>query len=62
MAADLKVSGNINLDGKLIAEGKVTFHFENGQFMGSKVKDGKYTVDRLPPGKYKVTVEGKTCR
>src|SRR5580698_4403437 len=58
-AADVKVSGKITLDGKPLAAGKVTFHLDNGQFIGSKVKDGAYKIDHLPPGKYKVTVEGK---
>jgi hypothetical protein len=59
MAADPKASGKITLDGKPLATGKVTYHLDNGQFIGSKVKDGEYKIDHLPPGKYKVTVEGK---
>jgi hypothetical protein len=59
MAADTKASGKITVDGKALAAGKVTFHLDNGQFIGSKVKDGAYKIDHLPPGKYKVTVEGK---
>jgi hypothetical protein len=28
-------------------------------FVGAKVKDGKYTVNRVPVGRYKVTFEGE---
>jgi hypothetical protein len=58
-AADAKATGKITVGGKPLAAGKVTFHLDNGQFVGAKVKDGEYTVDRVPTGKLKVTVEGK---
>jgi hypothetical protein len=57
--ADAKVSGMVTVKGKPLAAGKVTFYMDNGQFVGSKVKDGKYTIDRVPAGGCKVTVEGK---
>ncbi len=58
-AADGKVSGNVTLNGKLLGEGKITFHMTNGQFVGSTIKDGKYLIDRVPVGSFKVTVEGE---
>ena len=58
MADDAKVNGSITVGGAPLAAGKVTFHLDD-QFVGSKVKDGKYTVNRVPVGKYKVTIEGK---
>jgi hypothetical protein len=58
MAADGKVTGTIFVDGKPLAAGKVIFHLGNGQFVGSRVKDGKYTIDRVPTGTRKITVEG----
>jgi hypothetical protein len=58
-AADGKVSGVVTVSGKPLADGKVVFHLANGQFVGSKVKDGKYAIDRVPAGTRKVTVEGK---
>ncbi|MHB0961382.1 MAG: hypothetical protein ACYC0X_34445 [Pirellulaceae bacterium] len=57
--ADREVSGSINVDGKPLAAGKIAFHRDNGQFVGSKVKDGKFSVDRVPSGTLKVTLEGK---
>jgi hypothetical protein len=58
-AGDGKVIGKITLNGKPLAAGKVTFYLDNGQFVGSKVKDGEYTVDRVPAGMRRVTVEGQ---
>jgi hypothetical protein len=59
LAADGDVSGNVTLNGKLLPEGKITFHMANGQFVGSTIKDGKYLIDRVPVGSLKVTVEGE---
>jgi hypothetical protein len=58
-AADAQVMGMVTLDGKPIAEGKVTFHLANDQFVGSKIKDGRYLIERVPVGARKVTIEGK---
>jgi len=58
LAADGKVSGKITIQGQPLAAGRIFFHLENGQFVGSKVKDGKYTVDRIPTGAKKISVEG----
>jgi len=58
MAADAKVTGKLYVDDKPLATGKVFFHLDNGQFVGSKVKSGKYTIDRVPVGTRKITVEG----
>ena len=52
-------TGTITLDGKPLASGKITLQREDGQFVGSKVKDGKYAVDCLPAGKFTVTFEGQ---
>lgn len=51
------VQGVITLDGVPLAAGRVTFHAEDGQLAGCKVKDGMYRVDRLPAGRLAVTVE-----
>jgi hypothetical protein len=57
-AADGKVTGRITIKGESLAAGRVIFHLDDGQFVGAKVKDGKYTIDRVPTGARKITVEG----
>lgn len=57
--ADDEVTGTVNIDGKPLAAGKITFHRDNGQFVGCKFKDGRYKIDRVPAGTLRVTLEGK---
>lgn len=58
LADDAKVNGRITLHGKP-ATAKVAFYLDD-QFVGSKVNDeGKYKINRVMVGKYKVTIEGK---
>lgn len=58
-SADGKVTGKVVLSGKPLAEGKITLYAANGQFVGSKIKEGKFTIDRVPAGKFVITIEGK---
>jgi hypothetical protein len=58
-AADGTIKGNITVNGKPLAAGKITFHLDNDQFVGAKVKNGSYTVDRVPVGTHRITVEGE---
>src|SRR5262249_24373447 len=59
IAAHGKISGQVTLNGKLLGSGRVLFHLPNGQFVGSKIKDGTFAIDELPEGKHAITVEGK---
>jgi hypothetical protein len=58
-AADGKVSGTVTFAGKPLPSGRVIFHLDNGQFVGSRIKDGKYAIDSVPVGDFKVTVEAE---
>ena len=58
IAAESSATGTIAMAGKPLATGKITFHRDNGQFVGSKIKDGKYSIDSLPIGTMRVTIEG----
>jgi hypothetical protein len=52
------VKGTITLDGKPLPSGRILFHLGDGQFIGAKIKDdGTFKMERVPTGKYKVTVE-----
>ena len=53
------VSGTITLDGAPLASGRIIFHQDNDQFVGAKIKDGKYNLDRVPVGSHRVSVESK---
>jgi hypothetical protein len=57
--SDGGVSGTITMDGQPVAGGKIAFHREDGQFVGTKFKDGMYKVDRVPAGTLTVTLDGK---
>lgn len=54
-----EVTGTIKIDGKPLAGGKIAFHRDNGQFAGSRIKDGKYKVDCVRAGVLRVTLQGK---
>ena len=56
IAAESSATGTIAMAGKPLATGKITFHRDNGQFVGSKIKDGKYSIDSLPIGTMRVTI------
>lgn len=53
------VKGKVTLKGKPVAKGRIFFHLKNAQFVGAKIKDGEYSVERVPVGKWLVTVEGE---
>ena len=57
-AADGKVSGKVVVGGKPLAAGRIFFHLEGGQFVGAKITDGAYQIDRVPTGTRTVTIEG----
>ncbi len=54
------LEGHVTLDGKPLESGRIIFHQADGQFFGSKIKkEGKFKMDRIPAGSYRVTVESK---
>ena len=57
-AADGTVSGSVRVGDKPLAAGRIIFHLDGGQFVGAKIKDGAYRIDRVPVGTHKITVEG----
>jgi hypothetical protein len=52
------VQGMVTFKGKPVPDGKVTFYLDNGQFVGSKIKNGEYKVEHVPVGVKRVTIEG----
>jgi hypothetical protein len=57
-AEDGAVKGTVTVNGKPLAAGRVFFHLDNDQFVGAKVKNGEFAVDRVPAGDCRVTIEG----
>lgn len=55
-----KVSGTVTLDGKPLPVGKIAFTPSKGTGTTGEIKDGQYSVDRVPVGDVKVTVETKS--
>jgi hypothetical protein len=51
------VKGAVTLDGKPIPTGRIIFFTGNDQFVGAKIKDGMFKMDRVPVGIHKVAVE-----
>jgi len=52
------VKGTITLEGKPLESGRIFFHLKNDQFVGAKIKNGEYSVERVPAGFWRITVEG----
>ena len=59
VADDALVRGKITVNGKPLAAGRIFFFIDEDQFVGAKVKDGVYQVDRVPVGTHVVAVEFK---
>ena len=65
MAADEDLStieGKVTYKGKPLADGIITIHLPDDQFVGAKIKDGAFRVDRVPVGTVKVTFSSKKFR
>jgi hypothetical protein len=56
------VEGTVTYKGRPLTDATITFHLKDDQFVGAKVKEGKYRVDRVPAGKVVVTIDAKKLR
>lgn len=56
---DAPVKGIVTVAGQPLAEGRIFFHLDGGQFVGCKLKAGKYRIDRVPVGEHRVTFDYK---
>jgi hypothetical protein len=51
------IDGKINLDGKPLDSGEITFHpVKNESARAAHVRDGSFKLDNISPGRYKITV------
>jgi hypothetical protein len=53
------VAGEVTYKGQPLTDATITFHLEDDQFVGAKIKNGKFRVDRVPVGVVKVSIESK---
>jgi hypothetical protein len=53
------VGGKVIYKGKPLTDAVIMFHLKDDQFVGAKIKDGQFRVDRVPVGAVKVTIESK---
>jgi hypothetical protein len=53
------VGGKVIYNGQPLADGTITFHLKDDQFVGAKITNGQFRVDRVPFGAVKVTIESK---
>ena len=51
--------GQVTVNGKPLASGRIFFYFDDDQFVGSKIKDGAYKVGRVPHGVWGITFDGE---
>jgi hypothetical protein len=64
-AADEKlatVGGKVIYNGRPLKEGVITFHLKDDQFVGARIKNGTFRVDRVPFGVVKVTIDSRKVR
>src|SRR5262245_10252413 len=55
-----KVSGIVKVGGKPLANGRVLLYVRRSdQFVGAKIRDGAFVIERIPAGEREVTVEGE---
>src|SRR4051794_32271410 len=53
------VAGTVTVEGQPFAGGKITFYLGGDEFVGAKLRDGRYKLTRLPAGTWRVGVEGE---
>jgi hypothetical protein len=53
------VGGKVIYNGKALDDAVITFHLKDDQFVGAKIKGGRFRVDRVPVGAVKVTIDSK---
>lgn len=52
------VVGEVQVNGKPLSEGKVLFHLDTGEFVGTFIREGKFKLDLILTGKHRITIEG----
>jgi hypothetical protein len=53
------VKGTVTLNGEPLKKGKIFFYIDEDQFVGAKIKNGEFSVEKVPIGDRHITVEGE---
>ncbi len=57
--AATSLNDTITVDGLPPQRGRIFFFVDDDEFVGVRIsKDGKFKLKHIPPGKYKVSIEG----
>ena len=56
------IEGRVAYNGKALPDGTITFHLPDDQFVGARIKNGAFRVDRVPVGTVKVTIASRKLR
>jgi hypothetical protein len=53
------VQGTVRIDGKPLAKGTIAFHPDKGVAIETDIKNGEYTLKKVPVGTMKITVKAR---
>ena len=56
------VGGKVIYNGKPLTDAVITFHLKDEQFVGAKIKNGMFLVERVPFGVVQVTIDSQKVR
>jgi hypothetical protein len=51
------VHGNVKFEGKPLAAGRIVFYLDDDEFIGAKIKDGRFKLRYVPEGTWRVAIE-----
>jgi len=56
---NLVVDGTVTFRGVPVADGKILFQLADDEFVGGKIKDGRYRLTRVPAGTWRISLQAK---
>ena len=52
-----RISGHVAFNGKPLAAGKLVFSLDDDEFVGARIKDGRFKLKYVPSGTWRVAIE-----
>jgi hypothetical protein len=53
------VKGTVTLNGEPLKKGKTFFWIDEDQFVGARIRNGEFIIEKVPVGDRRITVEGE---